>query len=286
MAFRLQNGGGGIAAPYVVWNPNLTHPDNPNGSYAQWDATTGEHTKPVQADYRNNEAGIEYPLNGEFNKDIYSIMFAISSTYPDANLVYPPIGPYKGGMVQLFDPTEGTSTDAKVFCDFVQGYYNYSGCHYTARVTQGGQVSHYMVRVEDGFDTAALNVSADDGPITAVEILSTPAIDDTGIMPENPIVIASWTNNNVACSQNEILHNVPNIENGTFQAISKITSNSTISQNQHIVYKAGQTITLSTGFHAQAGAGFHATIEACPNSVQNPTFGERTNETVLKKYDF
>ena len=123
-------------------------------------------------------------------------MFAISASYPNANLVYPPIGPYKGGLISIFDPTQGTSSDAQFFCDFKQGYYNYSGCHYTARVTQGGQVKHYMVRAEsagDDFDHVAINIPASNGTITHVELLNTPSIDNTGVMPSNPAVIASWS---------------------------------------------------------------------------------------------
>ncbi len=200
MAYRLQNGGGGIAASYVVWNPNLTNADNPNGMYAQWDAATGDYTSPVQSDHRNNEAGIEYPLNGDVNQDIYSVMFAVSATYPNANLVYPPIGPYKGGLINVFDPTQGTSADAQFFCDFKQGFYNYTGCHYTAKITQGGQVKHYMVRAQstgDGFDHVAINIPASGGTITQIELLDTPSIDDTGAMPTNPTIIASWTSPNI-----------------------------------------------------------------------------------------
>jgi hypothetical protein len=221
-----------VVTGYVVWNPNLTDASNPNGMYAQWDPSTGKYTdlSGLGTGSNNNNSGIEYPLNGDFNRNVYSLMFGISPD-PGIKLAYPPIGPYRAGMVNLFDPTEGTSPEAQEFCNFQQGSFDYTGCDYTVRVTQGGQIKHFMVRAQkeggnfDGFDTTALNISSDDGAITKVELLDTPGVDDNNSFPTNPTVITSWTDTNLSTqNQNTIdvdLKIYPNPNHGVFYIKSK-----------------------------------------------------------------
>jgi len=88
--------------------------------------------------------------------------------------------------------------------------------------------------------------------------------------------------------------------NADVSAISTITTSGTVNVTGTVSYKAGTSVTLNEGFHAQAGSNFTAAIEACTNSLTDrdtPTqlasarseAGQtrfRTRPVVQKQHDF
>jgi hypothetical protein len=163
-----------------------------NGNYARWNSETSSYSK-----IQTNKGNITYPIVRDVN--VYSVMAALSTTTPQANLAYPPIGPYKSGLIQVFDPTKSedrSNPDAEFFCK------KFRDCDYTLRVTQGGKVKHYMISMQSGltsdptsvysFATRAVNVPASDGTITKIELLETLNARINGL-PSNPKVLSTWT---------------------------------------------------------------------------------------------
>ena len=65
----------------------------------------------------------------------------------------------------------------------------------------------------------------------------------------------------------------------TYQAKYTLESAVTIQSNQNMTFKAGESITLKAGFHAQAASAFLATIEDCmpAESLVNETAMDRTS---------
>ena len=53
------------------------------------------------------------------------------------------------------------------------------------------------------------------------------------------------------------------IASGTYKASTHLTSSGIVQSGNSVSFKAGNTITLGAGFHAQAGSDFLAMIEAC-----------------------
>ncbi len=57
--------------------------------------------------------------------------------------------------------------------------------------------------------------------------------------------------------------NLTALTNGTQHAKTSVTSSATIESGNSIIFKAGNSITLTNGFHAKAGSQFTASIAAC-----------------------
>jgi len=168
----------------VVWNEELK-------SYATWNDQEGAYTNLLS----NN--GVEYPVEREV--EVISVMASTCEKYPQATLVYPPIGTYSSGIIKTFDPTvEEDRKEAKeIFCPD-------GGCDLSLRVTQGGKTSTYMLRasIDDGNSsnkpkklhlqkTRAVNLRASDGEVTKIELLNTPDAEVNGL-PDNPTVLDTW----------------------------------------------------------------------------------------------
>lgn len=165
----------------VIWNSALN-------SWAQWDQSTGGYTTRVS----NN--GVQYPTTRD--TQVISIMASLCGSNPGINMVYPPIGPYTAGLIQLFDPTvaaDRTAAQAK--------FAPTSGCDYCVRVVQGGVTKTYMLAAsnltsadpfsESSLLTEAINLPASGGDVTKIELLSTPNAEDVGL-PANPAVLYTW----------------------------------------------------------------------------------------------
>ncbi|GEM_PF-5413682 len=73
--------------------------------------------------------------------------------------------------------------------------------------------------------------------------------------------------NNVSC-QSDLLFNDLSMNSNTYQSNNTIVANGTIEVDSNVVFKAGQSITLTTGFHAKAGGQFLALIEDCSNNIR------------------
>ena len=159
-----------------------------DGDYFKWDDATGDYTKRVESD------GVTYPIAQDV--PVISVMAAMTMADADVNMVYPPIGPYRGNLIRTFDAQQKLDREAarKI-------YSPKGGCDFTLKVTQGGKERFYLLpasAAEEGsptklrsLTTTAVNLLADDGAVTAVELLRTPAADQVGL-PENPKTLARW----------------------------------------------------------------------------------------------
>lgn len=166
----------------LIWNEQLK-------SYAGWDAETKGYTKVVE----NN--GVSYPVERDVN--VLSVMASVSGANQDVNMVYPPIGPYVAGLIELFDPrvAEDRSAAEAKYCPG-------TGCDVSLKIVQGGVEKIYMLAASwdvaadplDGksLTTKALNLKAADGDVTRVDLLLTPEAEHDGL-PSNPTVLYSWT---------------------------------------------------------------------------------------------
>jgi hypothetical protein len=159
-----------------------------DGNYFKWDDATGDYTKKVEND------GVTYPVAQEV--PVISVMAAMTLADADVNMVYPPIGPYRGNLIRTFDPRSAADRAAarKV-------YAPKGGCDFTLKINQGGGERFYLLpasAAEDGdsqklrsLTTAAVNLCAADGAVTGVELLHTPKADQIGL-PEKSQVLARW----------------------------------------------------------------------------------------------
>ena len=171
----------------VVWNQAL-------GQYASWNQTARAYTNVVT----NN--GVSFPVQRDVS--VIAVMASISGANPSVNMVYPPIGPFSGGLIKLFDPT--------IAADRAEAQAIFSpstGSDLCLRVTQGGVVKTYMLSASwepsadplssGSLKTAALNLPASGGSVTKIDLLLTPDAEDVGL-PANPQVLYSWPGSLIA----------------------------------------------------------------------------------------
>lgn len=162
----------------TVWNEDLQ-------AYATWNDETGTY-----ATVRANDAAV---LPIERDVDVFSIMACASAVTPDGNFIYPPVGPYRSGLIRLFDPSvqEDRAAAGAAFADKGR-------CDVTLRIVQGGRTITAMLpmewRPDDDpttpwlFQTRAVNLPARDGKVTRAELLLTPDAVHNGL-PTNPVVL-------------------------------------------------------------------------------------------------
>lgn len=159
-----------------------------NGHYCKWDDATGDYTRRVETD------GVTYPIAQDV--PVISVMAAMTLADPDVNMVYPPIGPYRGNLIRTFDPRLPADREAAR-----QIFAPKGGCDFTLKILQGGKERFYLLPASAAEDndpsklrsltTAAVNLRAEDGPVTAVELLHTPAAHRSGLSV-SPQVLARW----------------------------------------------------------------------------------------------
>ncbi len=165
----------------LEWNESL-------GRYASWNQSARDYTNAVT----NN--GIRYPV--ERDVEVISILASISGSNQDVNMVYPPIGPYQGGLIDLFDP-RSASDRAEARSD----YGSSADFDVSLRIIQGGVEKIYMLPASwqtgvsplssSSLITEALNLPAADGEVTRVDMLLTPNAHINGL-PANPQVLNTW----------------------------------------------------------------------------------------------
>lgn len=177
--FRMR---GYLEGHVAVWNESMD-------SWARWDDEAGDYTDLLA----NN--GVEYPVIRDV--EVISVMAASSGQHAEINLVYPPIGPYTAGLIDVFDPTvaEEREQAAEVRCP--EG-----GCDVTLRIMQGGVEKLIMLPIEwnseamgcenESWGTRAVNLPAADGEVTRVELLRTPDAQIDGV-PADVEVLSTWT---------------------------------------------------------------------------------------------
>ena len=161
----------------IQWNDAL-------GSYARWDWNSRSYSN------------ITPNQDLDINVDVISVMAGASSTTPQAHVVYPPIGPYKSGIREIYDPTQ-----AEDRIRAAQNYCPSGGCDVSVRVVQGGRTKVYMLPIHldptlapsdyESFNTRAINLRASEGAVTKIELLATPDAEQEGL-PTAPTVLRTW----------------------------------------------------------------------------------------------
>lgn len=161
-----------------------------SGRYYRWNDQTGDYTRDI-----TEGLGIRYPL--ETGVQVISVMAAVTLADKTVNMIYPPIGPYKGNRIYTFNPASQADRTAAITRQFCPN----GGCDFTLRVMQGGKQTTYMLPAAgdaassplsvSSLKTVAVNLRAIDGPVTKVELLLTPDSENTGL-PANPEILAIW----------------------------------------------------------------------------------------------
>jgi len=166
----------------VVW-------DERAGYYMQWKQETGSYSQRARP-----RGGRNCPV--EDGIDVISVLASASLVTPEANIVYPPIGPYKAGRLEVFDAASRAGRSK------ARGHgYDESNCRVCLRVTRGEKVTTYLVKAglkPDGdpkdastFAVFAINLPARDGEVTQVDLLHTPDVLRRGVARDCK-VLYSW----------------------------------------------------------------------------------------------
>jgi len=168
MQQRIENSG-------VCWNEET-------GKYAKWNQKTGAYDKIVKND------GLKLPI--ERDVEVISLLVTANAAVGDANMIYPPIGPYTAGLVRVFDANSKDDRKAATKLG-----YTPKNCNVGIRVTQGGKVKTYLLRAaispKDSmktFNVTAINLPVRDGKITKAELIYCPDIMIKGITPEHKVL--------------------------------------------------------------------------------------------------
>jgi len=148
------------------------------GNWVGWDAESSSYSRKLEKD------GWEV-ANGE-DQEVYSVIFSASGVTPEANLVYPPIGPYRSGIIEAFNPNSADDRYKAAMMGL-----NDKNCNICLRITQGNKTRDYLMKVmikpdDNPFSrkhhyVAALNLPAANGEVTKVELLHTPEVMSKGI---------------------------------------------------------------------------------------------------------
>ncbi len=124
--------------------------------------------------------GVSHPIAHDV--PVISGLVAMTVADADVNMIYSPIGPYRGNLIRTFDPRQAADRELaqKVFSPK-------GGCDFTLKIIHGGKERFYLLptgAAEEGdskklrrLSTSAVNVRAGDGSVTATELLHTPKAD-------------------------------------------------------------------------------------------------------------
>lgn len=160
-----------------------------SGDYSTWNSTSKSYSSSVT----NN--GVQFAI--ESNIEVISIMAGVSAVTNQATILYPPVGPYESGVIDLFDPSVESDREkaGSLYCPN-------GGCDVSLRIVQGGETKTVMLAIEmnpdadplasSSFNTKAVNLKASAGDVTKVELLLTPNAEIDGL-PSNPEVLYSWS---------------------------------------------------------------------------------------------
>lgn len=156
---------------YLVWNQG-------SGSYSTRAREMGRPNCPVEDD-----------------GDVISVLASASLVTPEANMVYPPIGPYKAGRAATFDASSAADRGRAQ-----SSGYGESAC-LCLSVTQGSKVTTYLVKKElsssadpskpESFAVFAINLPARDGDVTQVDLLHAPGVMQHGVKSDCR-VLSRW----------------------------------------------------------------------------------------------
>jgi hypothetical protein len=156
------------------------------GRYFQWNQQSGSYSTVAREQGRPN-----CPVEDDI--DVISVLASASLVTPEANIVYPPIGPYRAGRLETFDASSPAGLPSAR-----RSGYNESNCNVCLRVTQGGKVRTYLLKdglnpnddpkAEKSLFIVAVNVPARDGEVTQADLLFTPGIIRSGVAPASKVL--------------------------------------------------------------------------------------------------
>ncbi len=264
---------------YEVWKMkrnlerHIVEWDSTEGKWGSWDDSTKAYTS-----YREND-GIKYSVGG--GCDVYSVIFAISPPTPEANLVYPPIGPYPSGVIRLFDPNL-----AQDRADIQTAYSEHvGGFDYTLKIQQGNKEIYTMLPFEynpdmDPLDkkshtTYAINLKASDGEVTNVELLLTPDAELNGL-PSEETIITGWPNTAVLVND---INSEPRFRAYPNPVSSSLTiENAPINADFSLINMAGQLFRSGT----IEGTNMNLDVKSCPSGIYLLTVGDRRKKIIIE----
>ncbi len=147
-------------------------------AYYRWNEETRSFSTRMESDGWN--------LATDPFAEVVSVLVSASAVTAEANFVYPPIGPYKAGLLRSFDAN--SAEDRELARKF--GFSDET-CDVCLRVTQGGTTTTYLLEAKlnpaadplkgDSFVTTAINLPAKDGKLTKIELLHTPNVIANGV---------------------------------------------------------------------------------------------------------
>lgn len=175
-------------------------------AWQKWD----DRTQSYVAIDRTSDGPFPYDLflPNRPDNDVISVMASISGQHDKGpshnglehiNMVYPPIGPFKSGLLPLFDPSNKAHRRAMKQMQ----YCPEDGCDLTFKVIQGGQEYYYAIAqrftssLEDADNalpelaTKAINLPASRGAVSYIALLDTPDANEDGL-PRDPRILAQW----------------------------------------------------------------------------------------------
>jgi len=166
----------------VVW-------DERAGSYMAWDQGTGSYS--IAARRRGSPT---VPIEDDI--EVISVLASASLVTREANIVYPPIGPYKAGRIETFDASDPDNRSRARGAGF-----NDSTCNTCLRVTQDKKVTTYVIKdrlspnddpkQSESLAVFAISLPARNGEVTQVDLLRTPGVLSSGVAKDSEILY-SW----------------------------------------------------------------------------------------------
>jgi hypothetical protein len=155
----------------TVWNDKLK-------AYAKWNPETKEYTSILELNKQ------QLPIKRDVQ--VWSILFSVSAATPDVTIIYPPIGPYKGNLLEVYDPTQEESRNKASAYGLTD-----EKCNIVVRVTQKNAVTTSIVSAfvskkddplsRNSLKTKALNVSAENGEVNKIELFKVENLISEGL---------------------------------------------------------------------------------------------------------
>jgi hypothetical protein len=247
----------------VTWNSSLN-------SWAKWDPMTHDYTTTVEND------GVRYPVKRDV--DVVTVLTSISAVTAEANIIYPPIGPYNTGLIRLFDPQDANDrAEAQII-------YN-KQFDYTLRIHQGNQQKYVMIDVEhdpnaDPLDkkslkSYAVNLPAEDGEVTKVELLLTPSAQVNGL-PAEETIISVWDKTALSVDKfdlGSLLRVYPN------PVTSRLTiENAPLNAQFSLINLLGQELASGT----IEGTSMHLNVESYNKGIYILRVGDQTSKIIIE----
>ncbi len=162
----------------VVWDERAR-------CYKDWNQDTGMYSDVARVPGRHS-CPVEHDI------PVISLLGSASLVTPEANIVYPPIGPCTAGLTERFEASSRKDRAAALARKYPPG------CNLCLRVRQGQATRTYLLKAalpEDGdpndgktFAVFAMNLPARDGRVFEVDLLHTPAVMRRGLVRDSNVL--------------------------------------------------------------------------------------------------